>query len=60
MIYRTKKGGFRVAEVPIIFEDRRHGVSKISRREILSAMYTVLRLSSWRVRGKSLSQARPA
>jgi dolichol-phosphate mannosyltransferase len=50
MIYRTKKQGWRVAEVPIIFEDRRHGVSKISRREIFAALYTVLRLATWRFR----------
>jgi len=50
MIYRTKTQGWRVAEVPIIFEDRRHGVSKISRREIFAALYTVLRLTGWRLR----------
>jgi dolichol-phosphate mannosyltransferase len=53
MIYRTKRKGWRVAEVPIIFEDRRHGLSKISRREILTALYTVLRLATWRVRRRS-------
>jgi dolichol-phosphate mannosyltransferase len=50
VIYRTKRQGWRVGEVPIIFEDRRHGVSKISRREILAAMNTVLRLAFWRLR----------
>jgi dolichol-phosphate mannosyltransferase len=50
MLYRTKKQGWSVAEVPIVFEDRRHGVSKISRKEIFSAMYTVLRLATWRIR----------
>jgi hypothetical protein len=53
MIYRTKQQGWRVGEVPIIFADRRHGISKISRREIIAAMYTVLRLSSWRIRRRS-------
>jgi dolichol-phosphate mannosyltransferase len=48
MIYRTKKQGWQVGEVPIIFEDRRHGVSKISRREILAALYTVVKLAAWR------------
>ncbi len=52
MIYRTKIHGWRVAEVPIIFEDRRRGTSKISRREVLAALYTVLRLATWRVRHK--------
>lgn len=50
VLYRTKRQGWSVAEVPIIFEDRRHGVSKISRREIFAAMYTVLRLTTWRIR----------
>jgi hypothetical protein len=50
LLYRTKKQGWSVAEVPIIFEDRRHGVSKISRREVFAAMYTVLRLATWRLR----------
>ena len=49
MIYRAKRRGWSVAEVPIIFEDRRHGVSKISRREVITAMYTVLRLAMWRL-----------
>jgi dolichol-phosphate mannosyltransferase len=50
MLFRTKRQGWSVAEVPIIFEDRRHGVSKISRREVFAAMYTVLRLTMWRIR----------
>jgi dolichol-phosphate mannosyltransferase len=53
VLYRTKRKGYRIGEVPIIFEDRRHGVSKISRREIFAAMYTVLRLSTWRLRRRS-------
>lgn len=54
MIYRTKSQNWRVDEVPIIFEDRRHGVSKISRVEIVAALYTVLRLATWRLRRKSV------
>ncbi len=50
MLYRTRRQGWPVAEVPIVFEDRRHGVSKISRKEIFAAMYTVLRLATWRIR----------
>ena len=45
MLYLCQKAGARVAEIPIIFENRRLGQSKISRREIASAMYTVLRLA---------------
>jgi len=50
MIYRTKKQGWRVGEVPIVYEDRRHGVTKISRREVFAALYTVFRLATWRLR----------
>jgi dolichol-phosphate mannosyltransferase len=45
MLYRSQKMGHKIEEVPIIFEDRRRGASKISRGEILKALYTVIRLS---------------
>lgn len=45
MLYRAQRLGFCIAETPILFEDRRHGQSKISRQEILRAMATVGRLS---------------
>jgi len=44
MLYRIQASGYRIGEVPIIFEDRRDGTSKISRMEILKAMRTVARL----------------
>ncbi len=44
MLYQCQKGGWRIGEVPIIFEDRRRGQSKISRQEILKALQTVVRL----------------
>jgi hypothetical protein len=47
MLYLVQRAGFRVGEVPIVFEDRRRGRSKISQQEIVRALYTVLRLS-WR------------
>ncbi len=43
--YRVQRAGFRIAEVPIRFRDRRYGRSKVSRREIGRALWTVLRLS---------------
>ena len=49
MLYRVQRRGWKVAEVPIQFMDRRLGTSKISRNEINSALYTVLRLSALRV-----------
>ncbi len=44
MIYYCQKRGWRIGEVPIIFEDRRMGKSKVSRQEILKALDTVVRL----------------
>lgn len=52
MLYRIQRAGFRVGEVPIVYEDRWQGRSKISRQEILKAVYTVLRLG---LRGRSLN-----
>ena len=45
MVHRTKKLGYPVVEVPIRFEDRVAGASKVSRGEIWRALWTVLRLS---------------
>ncbi|MFN8370756.1 MAG: polyprenol monophosphomannose synthase [Bacteriovoracaceae bacterium] len=38
-----------VSEFPIVFEDRRHGVSKISKKEIVKSILTLLRLTVKRV-----------
>lgn len=46
MLYQCQKQGWRIGEVPIIFENRQRGASKISRQEIAKAMGTVLRLWS--------------
>ncbi len=45
MVYRAVKLGYPVVEVPIRFEDRVAGASKVSRGEISRALLTVLRLS---------------
>ena len=44
MAYKAHKAGFRIAEVPIIFPDRRVGKSKMSRRIVLEALVNVWRL----------------
>lgn len=49
MLYLCQGLGARVGEVPIVFENRRRGTSKISRKEIVAAMYTVFRLSARRL-----------
>lgn len=48
MLFRVLKSGGRVAEIPIVFEERRHGRSKISRGEIVRAIATVFRLAGER------------
>ncbi len=44
--------GFRIKEVPIIFVERRAGVSKMSKRIIYQAFFLVLRLGFERLIGK--------
>jgi hypothetical protein len=44
MVTRCQRRGFRIGEIPIIFDNRRLGKSKISRVEILKSVYTILRL----------------
>ena len=44
-LFLVERADWRVAEVPILFEDRVAGDSKISRQEILNALFTVCRLA---------------
>jgi dolichol-phosphate mannosyltransferase len=44
MVHRTVRLGYPVIEVPIRFEDRIAGASKVSQGEIRRALWTVLRL----------------
>ena len=44
MVHRTVRLGYPVVEVPIQFEDRVAGASKVSQGEIRRALWTVLRL----------------
>ena len=50
MLFNVQSKGWKVGETPISFEDRREGVSKISRKEIGKAIYTVVRLFAQRGR----------
>jgi dolichol-phosphate mannosyltransferase len=52
MLHRVRRRGWQVGEVPITFENRRLGTSKISQDEIIRAMGTVLRLGWARLTGK--------
>ncbi|MCP5095640.1 MAG: polyprenol monophosphomannose synthase [Chloroflexi bacterium] len=51
MLFLVQRRGWQVGEVPIIFEDRRKGTTKISRNEVIKAQYTILRLFWRRLRG---------
>ncbi len=44
MLFVCQRRGWDIGEVPIIFEDRRKGTTKISRQEVFRAQYTVFRL----------------
>jgi dolichol-phosphate mannosyltransferase len=51
MLFMCQRRGWQIGEVPIIFEDRRKGATKISRQEVFKAQYTVFRLFARRLRG---------
>ncbi len=51
MTYRASRLGARVAEIPIVFQDRRAGQSKMSRRIIVEALIVVLTLRWDELRG---------
>ena len=62
MLYLVQRGGWSVGEVPIVFQDRAAGRSKISQGEIWRALYTVLRLSARRLKTRLIrvvAAARP-
>jgi dolichol-phosphate mannosyltransferase len=44
MLYRCRLAGCRLGETPIIFENRRHGKSKVNVRESVRSMGTILYL----------------
>jgi len=44
ILYRLRRAGSRFVEVPIVFEDRRRGTSKINGREAVVALWVIFRL----------------
>ena len=56
MTYRALQRGFQVTEVPIVFRDRRAGVSKMDRSIVLEAVWRVPLL---RFRGKGAGRREP-
>jgi apolipoprotein N-acyltransferase len=57
LAYRAWRLGLDVAEVPITFEERRHGQSKISRAIVAEALWQVL---AWSVRDRLLRYRPPS
>lgn len=47
MIYKISKRGYRICEIPITFEARTKGKSKLSNQEIYKALKTVWRLKTY-------------
>ncbi len=50
VLYRCRSVGCKFDEVPIMFEDRRHGVTKIDWKEAVAAVFTILWLAGHRIR----------
>ena len=60
MLYRCQRQGWQIGEVPIVFENRQRGTSKISKAEIFRALQTVSRLGWERLSHNSGSSATKA
>ena len=52
MSFRAWKKGFRIKEIPIVFEDRKVGQSKMSKRIVREAVWMVWRLRLWSLLGR--------
>jgi dolichol-phosphate mannosyltransferase len=52
MSFRAWKKGFRLKEIPIVFEDRKLGQSKMSKKIVREAVWMVWRLRLWSLLGK--------
>jgi dolichol-phosphate mannosyltransferase len=55
ILFRCRQVGCRMGETPILFENRRAGVSKINKREAVEALWVILRLGV----ARALGRARP-
>jgi dolichol-phosphate mannosyltransferase len=56
--YTASRHGARIVEVPIVFVDRLHGASKMSRRIIFEALAVVLTLRWEELRGRGPGRAK--
>lgn len=51
-VFRAWRAGYRVVELPIVFVDRNVGVSKMSKRIVLEAIWMVWRMRWWQITGR--------
>ena len=51
-VFRAWRAGYRVVEMPIVFVDRNVGMSKMSKRIVLEAIWMVWRMRWWRITGR--------
>jgi len=52
ILYRAYKKGYRIKEIPIVFFNRKHGRSKMSKSDMFESFFIVLRLRFSRNLGK--------
>jgi dolichol-phosphate mannosyltransferase len=52
MSFRAWKKGFKIKEIPIVFEDRKVGQSKMSKKIVREAVWMVWRLRLWSLLGR--------
>lgn len=44
LLYKVQNAGFKIVEVPVIFEDRKHGKSKLGYKDILEFFIVIFKL----------------
>lgn len=54
ILYRCRRAGCRIREIPITFEDRRYGTTKINKKECLKAVFDIFKLGLQNLRGVSV------
>jgi dolichol-phosphate mannosyltransferase len=59
MTFRATRLGARIVEIPIIFRDRRVGLSKMSRRIVVEALVVVVQLRVEELLGRSRTRRSP-
>jgi dolichol-phosphate mannosyltransferase len=59
MTFRATRLGARIVEIPIIFRDRRVGLSKMSRRIVVEALVVVVQLRVEELLGRNRTPPRP-